>query len=164
VVAGGALVATQVGGGGATYAGPFQMATVMTRRGGGGGPVLCSVNLAIVGTLRIENFDGGEGHLTGEWSETETGGTCGYPQENDRLDGDLDSSTASNIRFSRTFSGAVATGSVTRTRSFSGALTGGAIVGTWTMSFDGRSTTRPDGGFITEAYPATSAAVTLQKQ
>jgi hypothetical protein len=164
VVAGGALVATQVVGGGTTYAGPFQTSTTFTRLGqGDASKVLCTVTLAIVGTLRIEDLDGGQGHLFGEWSETESGGTCGYPTQNDRVDGDLTGGANGNIQFSASFSGDSSTGSGTRTRSFSGALTGGSIVGTWTMSAAFRSVVS-NGGFITEAYPATGAPVTLQRR
>jgi hypothetical protein len=163
-VAGGAFLATQVLGGSATYAGPFQMTTPFTRLGqGDASKVLCTVTLAIVGTLRIENFGGGQGHLFAEWSETETGGTCGYPAQSDRVDGDLSGAADGNIQFSDTNSGGNAGASGARTRALSGALTGGAIVGTWTMSFNARSAPS-NGGFITEAYPSTGASVTLRKQ
>lgn len=164
VAAGGALVATQVGGGEATYAGPFQIGTVLTRLGSGNtSQVICSAPVDIVGTLRIEDRGGGNGHLFADWTERSSGGgNCALSQA-DRVDNDISLDTPGNIQYTRSFSVPVQTGSVTRVLSFSGALRGDTILGTWTMSWGARTTPAANGAFITDAYPPTGASVTLKK-
>lgn len=156
----------------ARYQGPFNMDVVEnivnTRNGAVVGA--CFWRISIAGTVTADVRAPAGGTLDADtevnWTETETSRTCSSPQPvySDSWRQSL-SGPAGSLQLNRSWSGPGGNGggTVTRTMAFTGALVGDAITGTLTLSFS-YSGIAPNGDAVSQTYPATNAAVTLQKQ
>lgn len=131
----------------------------------------CTFNLAITGNLTIEVQNVGNGqvgaHLTSTWQEAETSRSCAFaftpPGTLAARALDFQGS-ATNIQMGATESGAAGQGTLVRTQGFSGAIGTGQIVGTISRSFNFTTPTSNPGEVHVEAYPTSSATVTLTRQ
>lgn len=174
-VAGGALVTTQALDGSeaanpSRYQGSFSIDTTETITNRRNGVVVgnCSWRIVIAGTMiaDLESPANGtlSGHIDTNWTETEVSRTCSspLPAYSDSYGQDV-SGPSANLQLNRTFSGSVSNGTVTRTLAFTGGLSGEVINGTVSLSFTGL-VLAPNGEDVTQTYPLSSGAITLQKQ
>jgi hypothetical protein len=168
-VAGGALIATQVGGaqgGVAIYEGDFRIDTLLTVQQAQPNGVIsltCTASLSQTGELRGEIDEREDGTVTGtisaKWSVIQLSTTCPFSSAASDVSYGKAPVTGTTAGFQAS-SQAPSDGVGFGAQSFSGTLTNGVIRGTWTL---GPSGYRGANGFGGASSPAGSVQVTLTK-